>query len=125
MRYNYIETVEAMYVTDDTFDGSHPNPDHMTGLMFDPVERTVTLDSPCDVDESVATIGDVIVRHASRGSSWTWDSIWKVEAFENTFTPVIDPCQHEPRTYQGWGDESFCIHCGDPLPSSFIEDAGR
>ena len=87
-RYQYLETVEAMYVNDDTFDGDHPNPTHMTGLLFDPQTRTVTLDNPCDADETIAKIGDVIVRHASRGSSWTWDSIWSREVFENTFTPV-------------------------------------
>ena len=115
MRYQYQETVEAMYVTDGTFDDDHPNPNHMTGLLFDPPTRTVRLDSPCDGDESVASIGDVIVRHASHGSPWTWDSIWKAEAFENTFTPVPESCEHEPRTYQGWGDEPFCKKCGVPL----------
>lgn len=76
-----------MYVTDDTFDASHPNEDHMTSMTFHPDTRTIELDHPCDDDERTAVIGDVIVRHGKDGVN-AWDSIWKPEAFENTFEEV-------------------------------------
>lgn len=85
--YRQREVVEAMYVTDDTFDAPHPNEDHMTGIMFYPQTRTVELTHPCDDDEKVAEVGDVIVRHGKDGTN-AWDSIWKPEAFENTFEEV-------------------------------------
>ena len=78
------EYVTVMYVTDATFDNPHPNADHMTGLVFDPIARTVELDCPCDDDETTARVGDVIVRHDA-GTGTYWDSIWSRASFENCF----------------------------------------
>ena len=94
MKWRDKETFEVMFVTDETFDAPHPNPDHMTGLLFDPISRTVTLDNPCDEDERVAKIGDVIIR---RG---TFDSIWPRELFEGRYEQVGP-------------QERYCLECSE------------
>lgn len=33
--------IEAVQITNDTFDGEHPNPDHIPGITYDPKLRCV------------------------------------------------------------------------------------
>lgn len=76
------EYVEAMFVDDALFDDDHPNPNHLTGILYDPIKRTATLDSPYCADETIAQLGDVVVRYGS------FDSIWREETFLRVYQPV-------------------------------------
>jgi hypothetical protein len=37
--------IEAVQVTDATFDAPHPNPDHLVGVVYDPVNRCAFIDT--------------------------------------------------------------------------------
>lgn len=52
--------IEAMQVTDEVFDGPHPNPLHIKGLTYDPVKRCVEINTLEGV--MVAQVGDWIIR---------------------------------------------------------------
>ena len=117
----YRETVEAMIVDDALFDDPHPNPNHMTGMVFDPQARNVTLDNPFDEDERVAKVGDVVVRHAGG-----WDSIWPRDSFERQFVE-IQPSISEVleavseivgRTFDEWWTEAEA----EGAPNGFLGD---
>ena len=52
--------VEAVQITDATFDSPHPNPEHLRGVIYDPVGRCVyirTLEG-----EMRGNVGDWIIR---------------------------------------------------------------
>lgn len=37
--------IEAVQITNNTFDAEHPNPEHITGVIYDPRERCVFIDT--------------------------------------------------------------------------------
>jgi hypothetical protein len=52
--------IEAVQVTDQTFDAPHPNPEHIIGVVYDPVQRCAfikTLEGTMRAD-----MGDWIIR---------------------------------------------------------------
>lgn len=51
--------IEAIQVTDDTFDADHPNLDLIPGLTYHPQERTVTISTLEGV--MIANLGDWII----------------------------------------------------------------
>ena len=56
-----IPAIRAERITDETFDAPHPNPDHMIGVEYDPVERVVR------VGTEVGRIGDWLVEDQGGG----------------------------------------------------------
>lgn len=52
--------IEAVQITDDTFDLEHPNPGHVSGVVYNPGERTVTI--PTLEGEMTGRVGDWIIR---------------------------------------------------------------
>lgn len=52
--------IEAQRITDEDFDGPHPNPSHVPGIKYDPVRRLVRIDTP--EGRMVAGVGDWIIR---------------------------------------------------------------
>lgn len=52
--------IEATQVTDQTFDAPHPNPEHIQGVRYDPVERCAYIDT---LEGTMrADLGDWIIR---------------------------------------------------------------
>jgi hypothetical protein len=51
--------VEAIQITDSTFDGPHPNPEHIKGVIYDPVDRCV--DIPTLEGIMCGRVGDWII----------------------------------------------------------------
>lgn len=51
--------IEATQVTDEWFDGAHPNPLHLIGLLNDPVARVVRIETL--EGTMVAQVGDWII----------------------------------------------------------------
>jgi len=37
--------IEAIKITDKTFDGPHPNPEHLHGVIYDPINKRVFIDT--------------------------------------------------------------------------------
>lgn len=37
--------IEAVQITPQTFDAPHPNPDHVTGVIYDPASRCAYIDT--------------------------------------------------------------------------------
>ena len=37
--------IEAVQITDETFDNPHPNPDHVIGVIYDPITRTASVET--------------------------------------------------------------------------------
>jgi hypothetical protein len=40
------DVVEAVQITDATFDDDHPNPEHVIGVVYDPIERCALIERP-------------------------------------------------------------------------------
>lgn len=73
--------IEAVQITDATFDNPHPNPDHIPGVVYDPRDRTVhihTLEG-----EMTGQIGDWIIR-GIKGELYPC----KPDVFEATYESV-------------------------------------
>ncbi len=73
--------IEAVQITDATFDDPHPNPEHIAGPIYDPVNRTViiaTLEGTM-----LANVGDWIIRGV-KGELYPI----KPDIFEATYEPV-------------------------------------
>ncbi len=51
--------IEAVQITDATFDAPHPNPDHVRGVIYDPVKRQVEI--PTLEGTMVGQMGDWII----------------------------------------------------------------
>lgn len=58
--HKYRTTVEAVQITDATFDGPQPSEDHIPGVMYDPQQRCAFIKTPDGMQR--AEIGDWIVR---------------------------------------------------------------
>lgn len=52
--------IEAVQITDATFDDPHPNPEHLTGVVYDPVARQVRIQTL--EGEMIGNLGDWIIR---------------------------------------------------------------
>lgn len=73
--------IEAVQITDATFDDPHPNPTHIVGVVYDPVARVVhihTLEG-----EMTGQIGDWIITGV-KGEIYPC----KPDIFEATYEPV-------------------------------------
>jgi len=73
--------IEAVQVTDATFDAPHPNPDHVRGVVYNPMLRCAfihTLKGSMRAD-----IGDWIIR-GIKGELYSC----KPDIFEATYEPV-------------------------------------
>jgi hypothetical protein len=74
--------VEAMQITNEVLDAPHPSDLHVTGLVYDPVNRTVRK----VVGVSRATVGYWIVQDELGGISF-----WNPDDFKRTYEPVDPP----------------------------------
>lgn len=45
--------IEAVQITDATFDAPHPNQEHVSGVIYDPVSRPTRPGTPCSPVASV------------------------------------------------------------------------
>ena len=70
--------IEAVQVTDATFDAPHPNPEHVVGVYYDPVQRCATLGGIMRAD-----LGDWIIRGV-QGELYPC----KPDIFEATYEPA-------------------------------------
>ena len=52
--------IEAVQITDATFDAPHPNSEHRIGLIYDPIYREVRI--PTLEGEMVGRVGDWIIK---------------------------------------------------------------
>jgi hypothetical protein len=89
-----LEIVEAVQVTNSTFDILHPNPEHIPGLIYDPLRRVVLLETWHGTE--TAALGDWIVRGA-KGQLY----LCKADVFEARYKPLsakVLPFEtHRPR----------------------------
>lgn len=51
---------QAVQLTDRTFDAPHPNPDHIVGVLYDPVRRVALIETDQGIE--TAELGDWIVK---------------------------------------------------------------
>ncbi|WP_407155148.1 hypothetical protein [Bradyrhizobium sp. STM 3557] len=75
--------VEAVQITDDTFDAPHPNPELVIGVIYDPIQRNARIETKTGTQ--IANIGDWIVK-APSGRLYCLGS----DAFATFFKPVAD-----------------------------------
>lgn len=58
--------VEAVQITDSTFDAPHPNAEHIPGLIYDPIKRCVLVptleDGPKQEAKHYGSLGDWIIK---------------------------------------------------------------
>lgn len=121
--------VEAVQITDDTFDAPHPNPEHIIGVTYDPNERGVFLkewrdlnrESPIDATE-IAFVGDWIVRDPTGGLS-----VWDNETFQIAYesapvepvpAPELDGVQSILREFKAEGAYEFKA---ETAPEAFLQ----
>jgi hypothetical protein len=52
--------IEAIQLTDSAFDGPHPNPEHVVGVIYDPFTRRAYIDTL--EGQMNAQVGDYIIR---------------------------------------------------------------
>lgn len=79
--------IEAVQVTDSTFDAPHPNPEHVIGVLYDPAQRAafiVTLEGTMRAD-----LGDWIITGV-KGEKYPC----KDEIFRLTYEPVTPATEH-------------------------------
>jgi len=73
--------VEAVQITDSTFDAPHPNQEHVAGLIYDPVLRIVFVERPYGMISG--HVGDWIVKGAD-GELY----LCKSQTFAATYQPI-------------------------------------
>jgi hypothetical protein len=73
--------IEAVQLTDSTFDAPHPNPEHIAGLIYDPIQRAAYV--PTLEGTMKARIGDWIIRGV-QGELYPC----KPDIFAATYDPV-------------------------------------
>jgi hypothetical protein len=73
--------IEAVQITDETLDGPHPNPEHIIGVVYDPVERNVRI--PTLEGVMIGGIGDWIITGV-KGERYPC----KPDIFEATYEPA-------------------------------------
>lgn len=108
-----FNVVEAVQITDATFDAPHPNPEHLEGVTYDPVARRVLVDLGGG-DYQMGDIGDWLTVNASGKAS-----VCTKRAFEEQFDPVPDVAEitHHYVIYATDADGTryfIELHPGDP-----------
>jgi hypothetical protein len=73
--YKFRTTVEAVQITDATFDGPHPSEDHILGVMYDPQQRCAFIQTSEGMQR--ADIGDWIVRDCTGKLSAIKDDVFQ------------------------------------------------
>jgi len=73
--------IEAVQITEDSFDKPHPNPEHIPGLIYVPTSRTVVV--PTLEGNMIASVGDWIITGV-KGERYSC----KDEIFRMTYEPV-------------------------------------
>lgn len=76
--------IEAVQITDATFDAPHPNPDHIPGVLYDPVNRTALIQTL--EGDMIGQLGDWIIRGV-KGELYPC----KPDIFEATYAPADEP----------------------------------
>ena len=69
--------IEAVQITNDTFDAKHPNPEHVEGVLYDPVRRCVFIET---------------LEGEMRGES-RWHSQGRVQSSHPTSASLQNPSQ--------------------------------
>lgn len=95
--------VDAFKLTDEWFDGDHPNSQHVTGFITNPKTRTVTIPA---LEGKIATFSTILI-HAHIGD-------WIIKGVEGEYYP----CKPDifEQTYEFVEDKSLV-----PEPSSLLE----
>jgi hypothetical protein len=75
--------IEATQVTDTTFDAPHPNPEHIVGVVYDPLKRCAYIDTL--EGRMTASLGDWIIRGV-KGELYPC----KPDIFEATYERVTE-----------------------------------
>ena len=75
--------IEAVQITDDTFNAPHPNPEHISGIVYDPIRREVSI--PTLEGTMTGRVGDWIIRGVN-GELYPC----KPDIFEKTYEEVAD-----------------------------------
>jgi hypothetical protein len=75
------DIVEAVQITESTFDAPHPNPEHVPGPIYDPLRRVVLIKTPLGLKTGV--VGDWIIR-----GPHNWITICKSDVFARTYEPL-------------------------------------
>jgi len=75
--------IEAVQITDATFDQPHPNPEHIVGVLYDPTERCAFIDTL--EGRMRADLGDWIIRGV-KGELYPC----KPDIFALTYEPLDD-----------------------------------
>jgi len=73
--------IDAVQVTDATFDAPHPNPEHIVGVVYDPVNRCAFIETL--EGKMRADMGDWIIRGV-KGELYTC----KPDIFAATYEPA-------------------------------------
>lgn len=72
--------IEAVQITDQTFDAPHPNPEHIPGIIYDPAQRCVFIET---------------LEGTHRGDIWDW-IITGVKGEHYPCKPDIFAATYEP-----------------------------
>lgn len=84
-RYTSVPvTIEATQITDNAFDGDHPNEEHVTGVIYDPRLRRVFIDTL--EGRMSAGIGDWIIR-GTEGELYPCKDV----VFSRKYRPADEP----------------------------------
>ena len=75
--------IEAVQITDTTFDAPHPNPEHLSGVIYDPIKREVKI--PTLEGAMIGNLGDWIIVGV-KGERYPC----KPDIFEATYEKVED-----------------------------------
>lgn len=75
--------IEAVQITDKIFECPHPNPDHVPGVIYDPVKREARI--PTLEGEMVGSLGDWIITGV-KGEKYPC----KPDIFKATYDKVED-----------------------------------
>lgn len=105
-------TIEAVQVNDITFDEPHPNPEHIPGVVYDPVRRRVAINTPGGVRRG--GVGDWLIRDMAGELS-----LCNAAHFERTYERVNPPANG---TYRGRampppGPSNIVVTTANPLPA--------
>jgi hypothetical protein len=74
--------IEAVQITEGTFKDPHPNPEHIVGLVYDPINKQVQI--PTLEGTMVGNIGDYIIKGV-KGEYYPC----KPDIFEETYEEVV------------------------------------
>ncbi len=73
--------IEAVQITNDTFDKEHPNPEHIIGVIYDPIKRCAEIKTLEGI--MIANLGDWIITGV-QGEHYPC----KPDIFEQTYEKV-------------------------------------